>query len=147
MRREERAARMPPRPRRAPKVVLLGYICPIPSTAPQMITGEPQRPPYGGMGLSRSKTSAPWGVQSRLAPRGRGRGERRASPGAEVVPPVRRGHGSPAGAHPAPSPSHPPPHPTPWPLNPGGKRWPVFGISWSWRAGLLAWRADDPDPR
>jgi hypothetical protein len=33
---------------------------------------RPRRPPRGGLGLSRSKISAPWGVQSRLEPWGGG---------------------------------------------------------------------------
>jgi hypothetical protein len=51
---------------RAPKVVLLGYACPIPSPTPQWVTAKPRRPPRGGPAPSRSKMSAPWGVQSRL---------------------------------------------------------------------------------
>lgn len=53
----------------ASKEVLLAHIFPVTSPTPRWVTARPRRPPRGGPGLSRSKISAPWGVQSRLEPR------------------------------------------------------------------------------
>ena len=52
----------------ASKEVLLAHIFPVTSPTPRWVTARPRRPPRGGPGLSRSKISAPWGVQSRLEP-------------------------------------------------------------------------------
>jgi hypothetical protein len=49
----------------ASKEVILAHIFPVTSPTPRWVTARPRRPPRGDPGHSRSKISAPWGVQSR----------------------------------------------------------------------------------